>query len=125
MSEQKLILIAEDEPALARAMQLKLERSGFAVEVASDGEVVLEKYVPGKYDLILLDLMMPKKNGFDVLTALQKLKNTTPIIVSSNLNQAEDVSRTKELGAVDYLVKSEIPISEIITKIKSRLTPTT
>jgi DNA-binding response OmpR family regulator len=119
--KKKIILVAEDEKPMARALELKLEGSGFEVNVVHDGEAALLEILKGKYDLALLDLMMPKKDGFEVLEQLQLKGNKTPVIVSSNLSQEEDIKKAKVLGAVDYYVKSDTTISKVIEHIKTVL----
>ena len=119
--KKKKILIAEDEKPMANALKAKLESSGFEVEIASDGEMALSILAKGKIDLMLLDLIMPKKDGFSVLTELKKTGNKTPVVISSNLSQESDVKKTKELGAVDFFVKSDTPIVEVVEKIKKIL----
>lgn len=120
----KKILIAEDEKPLAKALQLKLNHEGFEAEIASDGEEALEHIKTGKYELVLLDLMMPKIDGFGVLESLQKAKSTVPVIVTTNLSQPEDLARVRSLGARGYLVKSNTPLSGIIQRIKELLDQT-
>lgn len=115
------ILVAEDEKPMARALELKLNSSGFQAFVVNDGEAALKEVMSGKYDLVLLDLMMPKKDGFEVLEQAQLNGNQTPIIVSSNLGQVEDVNKAKALGAIDYFVKSDTPISKVVERIKVAL----
>ena len=119
--KEKKILIAEDEKPMARALELKLKSAGFDVKVVGDGEEALVEIVKGAYDLVLLDIMMPKKDGFVVLEEAKSRGNLTPIIISSNLSQNEDIEKAKQLGAVDYYVKSDITISEIIERIKKAL----
>lgn len=114
-----LILVAEDDQYLLNAYRVKLVRAGFEVAMAMDGEVALETLKTIQPDLILLDLVMPKVDGFAVLESIQKddrLK-TIPVIVASNLGQKEDVERGMALGARDYIIKSEIPINDLIAKI--------
>jgi DNA-binding response OmpR family regulator len=114
----KRILIAEDEKPMANALSLKLGSVGFEVTLVYDGESAISAVKTSPFDLILLDLVMPVKDGFYVLTELAKLKITTPVIVSSNLSQEEDIKRAKELGARDYFIKSDITLSEIVEKVK-------
>jgi CheY-like chemotaxis protein len=121
MSESKRILVAEDEKPLAEALKLKLDGSGFNTTVVNDGEEVLDLVNNQNFDLILLDLIMPKKDGFVVLEELKKMGNTTPVIVVSNLSQAGDIDRVKKLGAKEYLIKSDTPLKDIVEKIKSYL----
>lgn len=120
-SIKKRILVAEDEKAIARALELKLKHSGYDVEVVHDGASAVEKVRLGSLDLLLLDLVMPKMDGFKVLETLQKEGLKIPVIVTSNLSQEEDVKRAKSLGAVDYLVKSNTPLVEILSRIQSFL----
>ena len=116
--KNKRILIVEDEKPMAHALELKLTKAGFEVAVFNDGEAALKILETQKFNLILLDLMMPKVDGFGVLEELKKRAITTPVIVSSNLGQEEDAKRAKSLGAVDYIIKSDTPIAEIIAKVQ-------
>jgi DNA-binding response OmpR family regulator len=118
---QKKVLIVEDERLIAKPLTLKMQLSGFATKNAYDGEEALAILEKEKFDIILLDLMMPKKNGFEVLSELKKRGDPTPVIVATNLNQEADVSRALELGVVSYYVKVDITYDEIVEKIKSTL----
>ncbi|MDO8493394.1 MAG: response regulator [bacterium] len=115
------ILIADDEKPTARAMETKFNLAGFEAKAVFDGAEALEALSKDKFDLLLLDLMMPKKDGFTVLEELKKKGNKMPIVVTSNLGQAEDAKRVKELGAKDYIIKSSTPIPDIINYIKKIL----
>lgn len=115
------VLIVEDEKALARALQLKLTAAGFIVAVALDGDEGLAQLAEQKFDVILLDLVMPKRDGFSMLQEMKAKNNKTPVIVSSNLSQQEDIDRAKNLGAVDFYVKSDTSLVEIIEKVKAYL----
>ena len=122
MSEtKKKILVVEDERPMAHALELKLKNEGYDAEAVFDGETALEKITTGNYQLVLLDLVIPKKDGFTVLAELQEKGNTTPIIVTSNLSQQEDETKAKSLGAKGYLIKSNTPLVTIIEKIKEYL----
>ncbi|NMB48106.1 response regulator [Candidatus Kuenenbacteria bacterium] len=112
------ILIVDDEKPIATALCIKLKKEGFFAEVVSNGAEALEKIAHERYDLIFLDLMMPKVSGFEVLETLQAKKNKIPVIVSSNLSQPEDMSKAKALGAVDYFVKSDTTLGAAIAKVK-------
>ncbi len=117
------ILVVEDEEVLSKVLEEKLERSGYDVTIAADGDDALVKAKEFAPDLIVLDLMLPKKNGFEVLEVLksdQEMKSI-PVIVVSNLGEDDDIKRSLSLGAADYYVKSEHPINEIIEKIKNAL----
>ncbi|MCW1930563.1 MAG: response regulator [Candidatus Kerfeldbacteria bacterium] len=118
---KKRLLIVEDEKPIAKALQLKLSHSGFDVELAMNGEEALQCIEKNTFDLILLDLIMPKMNGFDFLEELKKRKNSVPVIVSSNLSQEEDMKRVKTLGAVDYYVKSNVTIAQVVEKVNRYL----
>jgi DNA-binding response OmpR family regulator len=116
----KKILVAEDDKFLANAYRVKLTKSGYEVKMVSDGEEVikaLSEYTP---DLIILDLMMPKVDGFAVLKEVRRndgWKNI-PILVASNLGQSEDIVKATKLGAVDYIVKTDLSMKKMILKIK-------
>lgn len=117
----KRILVVEDEKALSKALQLKLESDGFEVEVADDGEVAVKKIAETKFDLILLDLILPKLDGFRVLEKIRLTNPKLPVFVLSNLGQPEDTKRAVALGATDYYIKSSIALSELIKKVKQQL----
>jgi DNA-binding response OmpR family regulator len=109
------ILIVEDERAIARALELKLSGAGYDVEVAHNGEEGVQMMGKTKYDLVLLDLVMPVLDGFGVL---EKVGNKFKIIVLSNLGQPEDIEKAKALGAIDFFVKSNTPIIEVVNLVK-------
>jgi DNA-binding response OmpR family regulator len=115
------ILVAEDERPMARALELKLSKAGYQVKLAFDGEEALQALDREKFDLLLLDLMMPKKDGFVVLVAIREKAIGLPVIVSTNLSQEEDIAKAKELGADDYFVKSNTPISKVVEYIDKLL----
>ena len=118
------ILIVEDEIVLSKVLKEKFERSGFEVEVAGDGEVAITKAKSFLPDIIVLDLVLPKKNGFVVLEEVKRDAETKliPIIVVSNLGEDSDIKKALSLGAKDYFVKSQHPINEIVEKVKSVIT---
>jgi len=117
-TEKKKILVAEDERPLAMAMQLKLSKEGFEVVNAYDGDEALAQIAKDKFDLLVLDLVMPKKDGFSVLEELKKQGKAMKIIVLSNLSQDEDIARAKSLGADDFFIKSNTPISDLVSHVK-------
>ena len=119
--EQKNILIIEDEKPLAHALELKLSRAGFAVEVTSDGERGVAALERGGFDLVLLDLVMPKKDGFAVLENMKERGDKTPAIVLSNLSQKEDEQKVRELGAQDFFIKSNMPIADVVNRVQTLL----
>ena len=118
---QKKILIVEDDKPMLRALEMKFLGLGFGVTTAENGELALVEFAKKKFDIALLDLIMPVKDGFDVLEELKKRGDKTPIIVSTNLSQQEDIRRAKDLGAIDYFVKSDTPMSEVVKRVKSVL----
>lgn len=117
----KKILIVEDERLIAKPLAMKLQFSGFEVKNAYDGAEALSAMANEKFDLVLLDLMMPKVDGFDVLSELKKRGDMTPVIVASNLSQEKDISRVLELGVTSYYVKTNTTLEEIVTNIKMAL----
>ena len=118
---QKKILVAEDERPIARALELKLTAAGYSVTVVFNGEDAVSELSKNDFDLLLLDLIMPKVDGFGVLESMRVKKITVPVIVLSNLSQEEDLKRAKELGVADYFVKSDNPISEIVDHVRKAL----
>lgn len=117
----KKILIAEDEDILLNVLRDRFEAEGWEVALAKDGVEAMEAINKSKFDLVLLDLLMPKKDGFEVLKEVManpELKNL-PIIVLSNLGGDDDIKKALALGAKDYFVKTQHPMSEIVEKAKT------
>jgi DNA-binding response OmpR family regulator len=112
------ILLAEDESFLRKMLSLDLEDHGATVRCAKDGEDALAQIEQEKPDLLLLDLIMPRKDGFAVLKHLQEKGYAFPIIVLSNLSDPAQQQRTRELGAKDFLIKSNLGIDEVWTKVE-------
>ena len=98
-----------------------MQREGYDVTVAFTGQEGLDKAITGQYQLILLDLIMPQLDGFSLLQALKEKQIQTAAIVLSNLGQEEDQKKAKELGAVQYFVKANTPISQIVQRVKEIL----
>lgn len=117
---KKKIIIADDEQFIVTAYKDGLQRSGFVVTTAQNGEEALKVIYKTTPDLILLDLIMPRKNGFDILKELRADPKfaKTPIIVLSNLSQQTDVMEAKNLGATDFVVKADLSLAELVTRIK-------
>ncbi len=118
---KKKILIAEDETAIASALELKFSHEGFEVKIAKDGDEALNLIKTEPFSLVLMDLMMDKKDGFTVLEEMQKNNITIPVVVISNLGQDEDKARAEKLGAIAYFVKSNTPLYEIVERVKGAL----
>ncbi len=115
------ILICEDEKTLSKVLSEKFERAKFEVFTIMNGDEILAGVKKIKPDIILLDLIMPKLDGLEVLALLKKDSDLQdiPVIVLSNLNDDEKIKKAFSLGAVDYLVKSQHPINELIEKINN------
>ena len=121
--QKKKILLVEDDMALADVYFARLEMEGFDVRRVDNGEDALSSAVELRPDLIILDVMMPKINGFDVLDTLRNTPETTNmrVILLTALSQAKDKERAEELGADDYLVKSQVVISDVVARIRHHL----
>ncbi|MGE5312639.1 MAG: response regulator transcription factor [Acidobacteriota bacterium] len=121
--DKKKILLVEDDSALADVYRSRLELENFTVEHVSNGELALAKIVEFKPDLVVLDAMMPKVNGFDVLDIVRNTPETanTHVIMLTALSQPKDKERAEELGADDYLVKSQVVIGDVVERIKHHL----
>ena len=120
---KKKILLVEDDEALASVYLARLEAEGFEVRHENNGENALSAAVEYKPDLILLDAMMPKISGFDVLDILRNTPETTNIriIMLTALSQPKDKERAESLGVDDYLVKSQVVIADVIERIRYHL----
>jgi len=114
----KKILIAEDEKPLSRALELKLTSEGYEVSAAYNGKEAINKLKAEKFDLLLLDLVMPELDGFGVLEAIKKEGIKVSTIVLTNLSQDQDKEKVKKLGAKDFFIKSDSPISSIVQIVK-------
>ena len=123
MDAKKKILLVEDDAALANVYKTRLEMEGFDVRHVDNGEDALSNAVDFRPDLIVLDVMMPKINGFDVLDILRTTPETMSmrVIMLTALSQAKDKERAEQLGADDYLVKSQVVINDVVTRIKHHL----
>lgn len=122
MAERKYkILIAEDEKPMAKALTYKLNKSGFDATPVFNGQEALDELKKEKYDLLILDLMMPVMDGFTLLGELNNKNIMLPVIVASNLGQENDIKEARKLGVVDYIIKSDTPLLEIIEKVNKIL----
>lgn len=122
MAKSKILLVEDDE-ALAQMYKQRLEAEGFETEHVANGEDALSAAVRYRPDLILLDAMMPKISGFDVLDILRNTPDTANmhIIMLTALSQAKDKERAENLGVDDYLVKSQVVIADVIDRIRHHL----
>lgn len=119
----KKILIIEDDKFLRELIARKLTDEGFEISEAVDGEDGIKKLKEAKPDLVLLDLILPSIDGFEVLSKVKEDESiaSIPIIILSNLGQKEEVEKGLDLGAVDYLIKAHFTPGEIVEKIKNIL----
>jgi DNA-binding response OmpR family regulator len=117
------ILLVEDDDALANVYLTRLETEGFEVRRVGNGEDALAAALEFRPDLILLDVMMPKVSGFDVLDIIRNTSQTANIkvIMLTALSQESDRQRAESLGADDYLVKSQVVIADVVDRIKTQL----
>lgn len=115
----KQVLIVEDEKPLAHALELKLTHEGVAVTVASNGKEALDKLTAEKFDVMLLDMMMPVMDGFQVMEQVAKLSHKPKIFALSNLSLHDDRQRVIDMGAQKYFIKAETPLSQIVQEIKN------
>lgn len=118
--EKKYIIVAEDDKYYANLFKIKLLKEGYDVFIANDGEKALKASRERRPDLLLLDLVMPVKDGFEVLKEIRTdptLKDLK-VIVLSNLGQQEDEKRAEELGVSDYFVKTDISLAEMVNQVK-------
>lgn len=122
-SQPKKILLVEDDEGLAQVYITRMEVDGFEVKRVPNGEDALATAVEYKPDLILLDIMMPKVNGFDVLDILRNTPETTnvKIIMLTALSQEADLKKAQEMGVDDYIVKSQVVIADVVDRIKKHL----
>ena len=117
------ILLVEDDKFISRAYKDGLEREGFDVDTAFDGVEAMEKIRASSPNLVLLDLILPEKDGFAVLEEVrldESLKHV-PIIILSNLGQESDIEKGRSLGALDYLIKADVSMKDVIEKVKFHL----
>lgn len=123
MDRKPRILFVEDDQALASVYAKRMETEGFEVKLCDNGQTALSVAIEFKPNLILLDLMMPRISGFDVLDILRNTPETcnTKIIVLSALSQPTDKAKAKELGADEYLVKSQTVITDVMNRIRVHL----
>ncbi len=120
MKNKLKILLAEDNKLLSSALKKNLQNGGFSVVVSFDGQDTLDKMKTEKPDLLLLDILLPIKDGFEVLKEKKEDKeiSSIPVIVLTNLEEENNMERAKELGAQEYLVKSNFTMDEVMPILK-------
>jgi len=123
METKKKILLVEDDVALAGVYKSRLDMEGFETRAVNNGEVALSAAMEFKPDLVLLDAMMPKISGFDVLDILRNTPETANIriIMLTALSQPKDKERAESLGVDDYLVKSQVVIGDVVERVRFHL----
>jgi DNA-binding response OmpR family regulator len=119
MTKKPLLLIIEDDLLLAQTMRDKFASVGFRVIIAQDGELAikaLHKQIP---QIVLLDILLPKKNGFDILFEMKQnpLWQQIPVVIASNLDSESDLTKGYALGAGDYIVKSNLSLNDLVQKV--------
>lgn len=116
---QKTILIVEDEMGMRDSLREVLENGGHKVIVAEDGEIASQMIKKEMFDLVLLDIILPKKDGFEVLKELKSDERTReiPVALTTNLSDPKDIQKALDLGATTYLVKSNYSLADIVTKV--------
>lgn len=122
-SQSKKILLVEDDDALANVYMTRLEAEGFETRRVNNGEDALATAIEYRPDLVMLDVMMPKVSGFEVLDIIRNTPETAnlKVIILTALGQEGDKQRASQLGADDYLVKSQVVITDVVSKIKQHL----
>lgn len=124
-NKSKKIILVEDSFDIREMYRIKLEMENYEVVIAEDGSVVLNLIKKEKPDLILLDILLPKKDGFEVLEEIKKNQDndikSIPVIMLTNLSNKEDIEEAKKLGATDYFVKAKSTPEEIVEKINEVL----
>jgi DNA-binding response OmpR family regulator len=117
------ILIVEDDKFLSSAYRIKFTKVGFTVHIAMDGQEAMNMLQTIRPDVILLDLVMPVKDGFTVLSEIQANEQyrTIPILITSNLSQKEDIDKAKGLGAKEFVIKSDVSMEELVKKVQTLL----
>jgi len=120
-SISKKILVIEDEKPLARALELKLAHEGFEVKTLSNGEGAISLLEKEGFSLVVCDLVMSKMDGFQILQAIKEKKIDISVVVLTNLGQAEDEKRIRALGAKEFFIKSDTPLSKLVAYIKENI----
>ena len=120
--DQKYIIVVEDDSVYAKILQFKLVKEGYDVLVAGNGQEALEALKQRKPDLMVLDLIMPVKDGFETLKELRQTDKDLKVVIASSLGQEEDLKKCQELGITAYFVKSDTSLYDLMQKIKEYLT---
>ncbi len=118
-NEKKVVLIVEDDEFLRSLTAKRLEKENYAIEVAVDGENAISLLDTLKPSIILLDLLLPGKDGFEVLKKIRSTEavKNVPVVIFSNLGQKEDIEKAKALGVEDFLIKANFTLDDVVGKI--------
>jgi len=121
--QKKTILVADDDEKFALMIASALEQAGFKTIRAIDGELAVQKIKADLPDFVLLDIMMPKKIGFEVLEEIKGYETTKniPVFTFSHLSQPSDIEKSRRLGSLGHIVKTDFSIRELVEKIQSKL----
>lgn len=117
-NKNKKLLLVEDEAPLANVLMLELKNDGFSVQHVDNGKSAIAETKKKKFDLVLLDVVMPVMDGFETLEAMRKEGIDVPVIILSNISQEEEKDKAKKLGAIGYIVKSDTTLAEIIDQVR-------
>jgi DNA-binding response OmpR family regulator len=122
-AQAKQILLVEDEPMLGNVLKQRLEKEGYAVNLVRDGGEALSALKSTKPDLMLLDIILPKYSGFEIMETMKNDPTMAqpPVVIISNLGQESDVLKGQTLGAVGYFIKAQLSVEDLIGKIKDFL----
>ncbi len=120
MADKTKVLMVDDDEFLLDMYSVKFKENGFEIDVARSGGEALDKIAKAKYDIMLLDIIMPMLDGFEVLARMkrERIAADMPVVVFSNLGQKEDIERGMSLGAKDYIIKAHFTPSEVVEKVK-------
>jgi DNA-binding response OmpR family regulator len=115
------ILLVEDDPYLRRALRTKLTKHGFDLTETDDGEMALRELQQNHFDLVLLDLILPKVQGFEILRQIRadELTADLPVMVLSNLGQDADIKKAEELGVSGYLIKANHSLNDLVHRVEN------
>lgn len=121
--KKKVVFVVEDDLFLAKTYQITFQKEGCEVWVANDGKEAISLLEKDPPNVVVLDLMLPSVSGFDVLSAIKKSEKwkDVPVIILSNLGQAEDVERGKSMGAKEYIVKANAKVADVVATVKKYL----
>jgi CheY-like chemotaxis protein len=124
--KMKTVLLVEDEPLLGNLLRRRLEKEGFTITLARDGQEALDALKKGEFDLMLLDIILPRISGFELLEIInvdpQLSGKKVPVVVISNLGQESDIEKAKTLGVIGYFVKAQLSFEDLVKQIKDFFT---